>query len=400
MKKTILTIMVAAMMLVAFTACEQQPINWPQEFKTIAVASTGDSTYLQGDDFDFRGIKVVAVYKDGTSEDIDNSVITVTNGDNLATDQEVNLSYLGSSVVVKPVVVAIDSIEATTTETSVYAKIGGATGSATEKFTGNLTVTAYSADKTISRVLGSDEYTATYDSTAAGDDKAITITAYTKSPATAPTVDVILDTVVNFNIEHAKDYYYVGESKAITTNFEFTPVWASGAETNSSYSGLTIGSDPAGDTDLLYDDTNASGNFVASDLLKTWSATVYLASNESVSKSASLTVSNTYKSIESAVVTTQPTTSLAGQSITASMFTVMATTNAPNATSTAVTSVNDIRLNTATEGATGEGHSSLAVSHLDDAETMNVYVGVAMNGQTVVWSNTPVSVTINPSTGA
>ena len=77
MKKSISAILVAALMLFAFTACEQQPINWPQEITGISAVKTGDITYLEGEAFDFRGLQIVANYKDGTTAPVEQSALTV-----------------------------------------------------------------------------------------------------------------------------------------------------------------------------------------------------------------------------------------------------------------------------------------------------------------------------------
>ena len=69
MKKTILTIMVAAMMLVAFTACEQQPNVWNLVGKTVEYVTiqSGDTEYLVGQPFDASRYTLAITYKDGTT---------------------------------------------------------------------------------------------------------------------------------------------------------------------------------------------------------------------------------------------------------------------------------------------------------------------------------------------
>ena len=69
MKKTILTIMVAAMMLVAFTACEQQPNVWNPVGKTVEYVTiqSGDTEYLVGQPFDASRYTLAITYKDGTT---------------------------------------------------------------------------------------------------------------------------------------------------------------------------------------------------------------------------------------------------------------------------------------------------------------------------------------------
>ena len=66
MKKTILTIMVAAMMLVAFTACEQQMPTYKTPVGMTLQASK--TVYLEGEAFDESTLTGVVTYSDGSSD--------------------------------------------------------------------------------------------------------------------------------------------------------------------------------------------------------------------------------------------------------------------------------------------------------------------------------------------
>ena len=382
MKKCILIGALAALMLFAFTACEQPSINYPTEYKGIAVVETGEpSTYLAGEDFDFRGIQVIAYFLDGTSENISNTAVTVTDGDSLADNAVVKLSYLGQTTTITPVVEKIASIEATTTDTTAYAKIAGANGSATENFKGNLTVTAYNADKSLSRVLENAEYTATYDSTAAGTDKTITVTMGEMTPETQPTIDVVLDTVSDYELVNAKERYFIGDAKALATNFTLNLSWASGEKTEDA----TIADY------LIYDETNVtsnSGNFVNADR-SGWSVTTYLKANESVSKVARVTVSD---SVDSVTASLKENTKVErGGAINGSLFNVAVKMKSNPSAETGTTVTSGIKVST--DGSTWV--DSIPVSHLEENPNITVYVGVEMNGAPVVGFASSLTVPVN-----
>ena len=69
MKKTILTIMVAAMMLVAFTACEQQVPDLNGQVPTNAII-TQTGTFVEGQMFDPTQFSVKLTYKNGYTETV------------------------------------------------------------------------------------------------------------------------------------------------------------------------------------------------------------------------------------------------------------------------------------------------------------------------------------------
>lgn len=417
MTKKILVGLIAALMLFAFVACDNSTPSMNYNDKTVVGLGyriTGDTTYLEGEDFDFRGMEFVLKLADGTTTPVANSDLYAS----AISSGSATVSYLGSSsvndnpfIVTVPVTVEeVDSYTVTGTLTKVYANIGGATSgegaSATEPFDeSTLTVTAYSADKSLSRVLGTDEFVATYDASKAGEDVAISVkvgATEINSNATTPyKVDVEKDSVTNFSVAPKADkYFYVDGSKVLTDNFDFTFTWASGEDTVEGYTPIIAADTTTANAVLRYDDTNVtsnSGKFVAADITNGWYTDVYLASNESISKQARLTVYNTYKSI-SEVTAETTTVSLVGQSITKSMFDVTAITQT-NAEAIAVTNPDHIKLSLTGSGDT-TGLDSIPVSHIYDAETnptMSVYVGISMNNQPIIWNTQPTSVRVVPA---
>lgn len=72
MKKSILTIALAVMMLFAFVACDSQPTLTYKDVKRIEVAQTGD--FVVGQSFDPSKFTVTAYYSDGSSEVVKASV--------------------------------------------------------------------------------------------------------------------------------------------------------------------------------------------------------------------------------------------------------------------------------------------------------------------------------------
>ena len=75
MKKTILTIMVAAMMLVAFTACEQQmPTYKNADYLTVSQTTA----FIEGQEFNANNFEVVVHYTDGSTSTIPGAGVITT----------------------------------------------------------------------------------------------------------------------------------------------------------------------------------------------------------------------------------------------------------------------------------------------------------------------------------
>ena len=79
MKKTILTIMVAAMMLVAFTACEQQVPDLNGQVPTNAII-TQTGTFVEGQMFDPTQFSVKLTYKNGYTETVSGANLVTLDG--------------------------------------------------------------------------------------------------------------------------------------------------------------------------------------------------------------------------------------------------------------------------------------------------------------------------------
>ena len=87
MKKTILTIMVAAMMLVAFTACEQQGYKIPIGLEL----TNSKAAYLVGEPFDYSAVSGVVTFSDNSTKNV--------TGNDLATGSSVTTDVAGAKAV-------------------------------------------------------------------------------------------------------------------------------------------------------------------------------------------------------------------------------------------------------------------------------------------------------------
>ncbi len=383
--KKFITIALAVAVLFSFAAC--QPNNSYDVVQAVELGYTavGKTVYLEGEEFDPSGYTFVLVNNVGQTSTIDASSLTFSAlpepADN---DGTVTVSYMGTLTAAIPVTVeAIASLDVVIPESATaYAKIGGGSGSAEEPYTGEITVTAYNNDETLSRELDASEYTATYDSTTASGEATVTVTYGTVSDETA-TIAVIEDTIVDFSVAPSQEYYYINGSKALATNFDLTAIWASGEDTDASYSEF-------GFEDLAYDSTAVSSNsstFAVEDVGKTWTLPLYLRSDESKTHNAELFVSNTYASVTS--VSPDSLTVTPGSTITSSQLTVIASTQlAEGATASAA----DVWFSV-DSGATWV--QSYMVSHYPASESLTLTVGVSMNGQTRVTAGDTVAVTIS-----
>ena len=159
MKKTILTIMVAAMMLVAFTACEQQPNVWNPVGKTVEYVTiqSGDTEYLVGQPFDASRYTLAITYKDGTTgTENGNGILSVAdNAEDTAGSKSVNVTIGNYNGTLNVTYYDIDklTIEGAAT-TSV---VQGTTDPDKIDLTG-ATVTAYYANSGKTMELAENEY--------------------------------------------------------------------------------------------------------------------------------------------------------------------------------------------------------------------------------------------------
>ena len=385
MKKYFIGVL-AALMLFAFTACEPQGIEYPTESSGFGVRTVGDTTYLEGEDFDFRGLEVVQIYKDGSTKPVAAEDLTVSNGENLSSSSKVTINYLGKEVIseLEPVVKGINAItvDASTATTQYVSETGSASDSSSFDKTGLVVTGQYKEGETVvlSRVLDADEYTVTFDSqaTSAGTEQTATVTFDTDKTATFE-LTTAEDEVVDYELVKTKEHYYIGDSKALATNFTLKLTWASGNETTGTIA-----------DDLVYDDTNVTSNssqFVAADLTG-WSVTTYLKDNEEISKVASITVSDSIASVEAELKDGIQVEK--GGAISGSMFdvTVKMKSNPDAEKGTTVTS--GIKISTDQT----KWVDSISVSHITDAKNITVYVGVEMNGAAVVQCPTQIPVPV------
>lgn len=96
MKKSILIGALAVMMLFAFTACEQTPIDViGKEVSFISVQQTGD--FVEGQPFDASKFDLVVNYKNSAAPDVVNGVGYVAEGSDWDTTGEVTINFLNLS---------------------------------------------------------------------------------------------------------------------------------------------------------------------------------------------------------------------------------------------------------------------------------------------------------------
>ena len=375
--KKFITIALAVAVLFSFAACQPNGSYDVVQSAELGYTAVGKTVYLEGEAFDPEGYSFVLVNNVGGTTPVDAANLSFSKIENKEGKDVVTVSYLGSMSLTLPVTVEpIDSITAEIPAgIQAYAKIAGGAGSATEKYTGEITVTAYNADETLSRVLAADEFTATYDSQNAADEAEVTVTMTegSKTPAEAPVIKVVEDTMVDFTIETAKEWYYVGDAKTLSTNFNAKAVWASGEEATGT---LAFG------TDLLSDEV--TGNFAKEDL-GSWSIDVYLAADESIHHKASLTVSDKYGATLDTAKLKDGTTVAKGGTITNDMFDVTGTLTSASEASPVSTAYIQI----SGDGGTTWG-TSYYVSRFAETEPQ-VNIRVVYNGATSTYG-TPITV--------
>ena len=278
MKKYFIGVL-AALMLFAFTACEPQGIEYPTESSGFGVRTVGDTTYLEGEDFDFRGLEVVQIYKDGSTKPVAAEDLTVSNGENLSSSSKVTINYLGKEVIseLEPVVKGINAItvDASTATTQYVSETGSASDSSSFDKTGLVVTGQYKEGETVvlSRVLDADEYTVKFDSqaTSAGTEQTATVTLTGESVTTTFKLTTAEDEVEKIELVPIKESVYFGDSKALATNFTVTATFKSG-NVDKNYAA----------SNLVYEAAQFENTFTKDDLDKAWSVKVYVKDHESV----------------------------------------------------------------------------------------------------------------------
>ena len=95
--KSILVMVLAALMLFSFTACEQKVPEFPSEGDVqAAVITSGDTTYLVGDEFDASRYTLTIRFSDGKTETVNGeSILTLADGVDLKSEgvKEVEVNY-------------------------------------------------------------------------------------------------------------------------------------------------------------------------------------------------------------------------------------------------------------------------------------------------------------------
>ena len=391
MRKSILIGVLAALMLFAFVACDNgTPVNPYNQVAGVGVRTTGDSVYLEGEDFDFRGVELVLYMTDGSEVTADTSDFAVAaDGKAMAAKvKSVEVKYLGLDTYKATVPVeveAITSLSVSTSVTTAYKGIKGDTGetNATKALDSEDFTVVASSDNELTRTLDPKEYTVTYDATSdAAAEQYVTVT-YTAGSIVAEDeetgsvqIDVVADKVVDFEVKAKDQHVYVtGSSPALASNFDVYQIWASAdgvAETTAWEDVL----DTPSATGLQWDTTKVPATDFSKEGAGSWYIELTLGIDETKTHRASLNVENAYKEVSDVELTNKPS-SLLGKNITSSMFTVKANT-LTNETATTVPSSN-VYLST-DEGSTWT--QSIYVSKFAKEENVSVTIGVCLNDDT------------------
>ena len=173
MKKVLIGVL-AALMLFAFTACEPTVPQIPHDVTVLgATIKSGSLYYYEGDDFDSTRYTVEVIWSDTTTKEISGAGVLSTAGAvNGATD--VTLQFAGESMVIGKVYgVKADSITLDTSKAKTSYVNTTKDGEITDA---NLVVTATYGDNQ-TKVLDSDQYTATLKKAADNKSGVVTVIA-------------------------------------------------------------------------------------------------------------------------------------------------------------------------------------------------------------------------------
>ena len=173
MKKVLIGVL-AALMLFAFTACEPTVPQIPHDVTVLgATIKSGSLYYYEGDDFDSTRYTVEVIWSDTTTKEISGAGVLSTEGAvNGATN--VTLQFAGESMVIGKVYgVEADSITLDTSKAKTSYVNTTEDGEITDA---NLVVTATYGDNQ-TKVLDSDQYTATLKKAADSKSGVVTVVA-------------------------------------------------------------------------------------------------------------------------------------------------------------------------------------------------------------------------------
>ena len=232
--KKFITIALAVAVLFSFAACQPNGSYDVVQSAELGYTAVGKTVYLEGEAFDPEGYSFVLVNNVGGTTPVDAADLTFSE---ISADGNVTVTYLGSETIKLTLTVTVDDIESITVEIPEGAEAYQSAQTGAD-YSGEITVTGYNADKTLSRVLGSNEYTAKYNATNLGKTtltvkttKIMDSSSQPLAPATAPEITVVEDAVERIELVPAKDYYYIGDPYArLSDLFTVTATYASGKE--------------------------------------------------------------------------------------------------------------------------------------------------------------------------
>ena len=219
MKKSILTIVLAVMMLVAFTACEQQVPQIPSDNHVLSGIQyvSGPLTYYQGDKFDASAYEVQLVYKDNISP--------VTANGSLYLEQPTSWPTIGAELADSSTYTVTNTIDDTGFKVTVYSRYIelDITNAVTEVAEATEPDDAISTEGLVATLVSGDGTKEAYDLSKidvayAGKDKAATVTnddgyaiKYVKDGASVKEWTITKAAEVG-EVENLVVKYYVGDS--------------------------------------------------------------------------------------------------------------------------------------------------------------------------------------------
>ena len=173
MKKVLIGVL-AALMLFAFTACEPTVPQIPHDVTVLgATIKSGSLYYYDGDDFDSTRYTVEVIWSDTTTKEISGAGVLSTLGA-VSGATDVTLQFAGESMVIGKVYgVEADSITLDTSKAKTSYVNTTEDGEITDA---NLVVTATYGDNQ-TKVLDSDQYTATLKKAADNKSGVVTVVA-------------------------------------------------------------------------------------------------------------------------------------------------------------------------------------------------------------------------------
>ena len=243
-KKSIFVVALAALMLIAFTACEQAvPTFGGKELVRLGVEKVSDKDYLVGQAFDPSTIRVTAYFEDGSSVVADSTKDLTFNYDFSATTvtadgtQSVQIAYQGTSTpgatYLVPVYVPTGlKISGTPSVATYYLDTVETTADVAK--TGVTVAAVYNG--TNEMILAENEYSLEADVSSVSTTAAVTATYLAKTAVTATaqfTVSVVadeIDTSTFAIVPTDEDFVAYNKKSFAWTDWEVTAKMKSGAD--------------------------------------------------------------------------------------------------------------------------------------------------------------------------